>query len=81
MPSNKLKPPEPASKLIRATVQSYDPRRGSGRATSKSGKLLRIPLSAMREAQLYALEPGTEILVLLDEVDRHRIEVLRLVDP
>jgi len=40
--------------------------------------LLRIPLQAVKDAQLFTLDEDQEILVLLDEVDPRRIETLRI---
>jgi|HubBroStandDraft_6_1064221.scaffolds.fasta_scaffold1085389_2 hypothetical protein len=64
-----------------ATVVYFDSRRGTGRCTLWTGRRARIPLSAMREARLITLDQGDSIFVSLDELDKGRVEVLRLPAP
>ena len=63
-----------------ATVLYFNPRRGYGMAIiTKSGRRVRIPLSAMKAAKLLTLEPGAKVYVQVDGHDRTRVEALQLV--
>ena len=46
---------------------------------ARSGRRVRIPLSAMKAAKLLTLEPGEKIYVQVDGHDRTRVEALQLV--
>lgn len=64
-----------------ATVTTFDARRGSGQAIVRSsGRKVRIPLSALRAANIPVLSPGDAVYVELDFRDRNRVEVIRVAD-
>jgi len=72
---------EEKSRYEPARVVYFDSRRGTGRAITQKGATVRIPLSAIREANLLVLDPGDEIYVALDEHDRARVDKLHLPEP
>ena len=66
--------------MVKARVKSWGARRGSGSAITASGRTVRIPLHALRAANIPALSPGDLILIELDALDRGRIESLFVPD-
>lgn len=64
-----------------ARVIYFDSRRGTGRCHTKAGRTARIPLAAVREANLITLDPGDEIFVCLDERNPARVDRLHLPIP
>ncbi len=68
------------SRFQPAHVQFFDPRRGYGRAFTKSGRRVYIPRQALIDEGLVTLEPGP-IEVSLDELNPSRVEQVRLPEP
>jgi cold shock CspA family protein len=64
-----------------ARVLFFNVRAGYGKAITCTGRRVRVPLSALREARLLTLDPGQEVYVSLDEHDHTRVEALRLPEP
>jgi hypothetical protein len=63
--------------MVRAVVTKYDPRRGSGQAIIKStGRKVRVPWSALKEAHCVVLSPGDTIYIALDGFDKGRAEAI-----
>jgi hypothetical protein len=72
---------EQQSRFEPATVLYFDSRRGTGRCLTRAGRLCRIPLGAVNEANITALDEGAEIFVAIDEYNPCRIDRLRLPEP
>jgi len=64
-----------------ATVLYFDARRGTGRAITFTGRKVRIPLGAVREANIITLDEGDEIFVCLDEHNATRVDKMHLPVP
>lgn len=64
-----------------ARVTAFDARRGSGKAIlTNSGKRVRVPWSALRNANVVALSVGDTVFVQLDFLDKGRVEAIRVPD-
>jgi hypothetical protein len=73
--------PGPPANMIAARVTKYDDRRGEGEAVLKaSGRKVRIPLAALREAKVVALSVGDEIYLALDGFDKRRADAIFVPD-
>jgi hypothetical protein len=64
-----------------ARVVFFDARRGTGHAITLTGRKVRIPLGAVREAGVITLDAGDQIFVCVDEHDRTRVDRLCMPDP
>lgn len=63
--------------MVHARVTRFDARRGSGQAIlTSAGRKVRIPLSALRNANVALLSPGDEVYVEIDALDRGRAEAI-----
>jgi hypothetical protein len=74
-------PIEERSNFEQARVVYFDSRRGTGRCITRTGRHARIPLSAVRQANLITLDPGDEIFIVVDELNPQRVEKLTLPKP
>jgi cold shock CspA family protein len=70
-----------ATRFQPAKVLFFNVRAGYGKAITRTGRKVRVPLGALHEARLLTLDPGQEVYVSLDEHDHTRVEALRLPEP